>query len=426
MKYRRILKYMPLYSNIILLYGGFFLKGAVYIMGKNLKGKELGVGITQRKDGLYQARYKDRFGKYKTIYNNKLGDIRKELALAIANNQNFTSIRDNITLDVWFNRWVDVYKKKSVRPNTLREYTHIYNKNISPYLGNRNINSLNKSDIQLLIEQAADDNYKYERQNKIKVILTDMFARAIEDDLMIKNPAKGVKLQAAKEIKAFALSVEQQEEFFNTCKGTFYDNLFNVAVNTGLRPGELFALTEDDIDLNNGYISVTKTLVYQKYLDDTSKIFHVEPPKTKQSYRKVPINSECRKYLEKQIELKKIIKAKRPKEQNDYLFVTRFNTPMNSMIYSDSIRSVVRRINETRDIKDEFPFFGGHTFRHTFATRCFESGVQPKVVQSYLGHASLKMTMDLYTHVTDEKASNDIERIVKDKNKVIDITRKAI
>lgn len=394
-------------------------------MGKDLKGKELGVGITQRKDGLYQGRYKDRFGKYKTIYNAKLTVLRKDLACAISDNVNYSSVQDNITLDTWFNRWVEVYKKKSVRPNTLREYTNTYNKSISPYLGQRNINSLIKSDIQILIDRASEDNYKYERQNKIKVILTDMFARAIEDDLMIKNPAKGVKLRADKEVKAFALSLEQQEEFFSTCKGTFYDNLYNVAVNTGLRPGELFALTLDDVNLEKGYIDVNKTLVYQKYLDDDCKTFHIEPPKTKQSYRKVPINSECRKYLEKQLELKQIVKSKRPKQQNDYLFVTKFNTPLNSVIYSDSIKAIIEQINLTRSFDNEFPKFSGHTFRHTFATRCFEAGVQPKVVQSYLGHASLKMTMDLYTHITEEKANSDIERIVG-KNNIIDITRKAI
>lgn len=394
-------------------------------MGKDLKGKELGVGITQRKDGLYQGRYKDRFGKYKTIYNAKLTVLRKDLACAISDNVNYSSVQDDITLDAWFNRWVEVYKKKSVRPNTLREYTNTYNKSISPYLGQRNINSLIKSDIQLLIDRASEDNYKYERQNKIKVILTDMFARAIEDDLMIKNPAKGVKLRADKEVKAFALSLEQQEEFFNTCKGTFYDNLYNVAVNTGLRPGELFALTLDDVNLEKGYIDVNKTLVYQKYLDDDCKTFHIEPPKTKQSYRKVPINSECRKHLEKQLELKQIVKSKRPKQQNDYLFVTKFNTPLNSVIYSDSIKAIIEQINLTRSFDNEFPKFSGHTFRHTFATRCFEAGVQPKVVQSYLGHASLKMTMDLYTHITEEKANSDIERIVG-KNNIINITRKAI
>ena len=157
-----------------------------------------------------------------------------------------------------------------------------------------------------------------------------------------------------------------------------------------------------DVDLENGYIDVNKTLVYQKYLDDDCKTFHIEPPKTKQSYRKVPINSACRIYLEKQFELKRVIASKRPKEQNDYLFVTKFNTPLNSQIYSDSIKAVIRQINLTRSFDNQFEVFSGHTFRHTFATRCFEAGVEAKVVQSYLGHASLKMTMDLYTHVTDE------------------------
>ncbi len=395
-------------------------------MGKDLKGKELGVGITQRKDGLYQGRYKDRFGKYKTIYNKKLGDLRKELAIAVADNQLYTSVRDEIKLDDWFKRWVDVYKKKSVRPNTLREYTHIYNKNISPFFGNRNINSIVKSDIQQLIDKIADDNYKYERQNKIKVILNDMFSRAIEDDLMIRNPTKGVKLRADKEFKAFALTAEQQIEFLEASKGTFYDNLYNVAVNTGLRPGELFALTLDDIHFDEGYIDVNKTLVYQKYLDDKCKTFHIEPPKTKQSYRQVPINSECLKYLEKQFELKDIIKHKRPKEQNNYLFVTSCNTPLNSQIYADSIKTIVKQINLTKSFDDEFPVFSGHTLRHTFATRCFEAGVQPKVVQSYLGHATLKMTMDLYTHVTEERAAVDIERIVKDKNNIVDFKKNAV
>ena len=395
-------------------------------MGKDLKGKELGVGITQRKDGLYQGRYKDRFGKYKTIYNKKLGDLRKELAIAIADNQLYTSVRDEIRLDDWFKRWVDVYKKKSVRPNTLREYTHIYNKNISPILGNRNINSLVKADIQQLIKKVNDDGYLYERQNKVKVILTDMFARAIEDDLMIKNPAKGVKLYQDKISSARALTIGEQDVFFEFCKNTFYDNLFNVAVNTGLRPGELFALTIEDINFEEKYIDVNKTLVYQKYLDDECKTFHLEPPKTKQSYRHVPINSTCIDYLKRQVELKEIVSSRRPKMQTDYLFVTRFNTPLNSVIYSDAIRSVIRRINETRNSKNQFDFFSGHTFRHTFATRCLEAGIQPKVVQSYLGHATLKMTMDLYTHVTDEKATEDIERIVKGKDNIVDFRKSAV
>lgn len=381
-------------------------------MGKDLKGKELGVGLSQRKDGVYQARYTDRWGKRKTIYGKSIRELRKELSIAISENETFASVREKVTLDEWFKQWMEVYKEKSIRPNTKREYTYIYEKNISPYIGGRYLNSIVKTDVQRLIDTAYDLGYQYERQNKIKIVLRDMLQRAFEDNLVSGNPVSGIKLRSDKTIKAKALTLEEQNVFFEYCRNTFYDNLFNVAVNTGLRPGELFALQLSDIDMENGYIDVNKTLVYQKYLTDTRKTFHVEPPKTKQSYRKVPINSVCRMYLERQFELKKIVSEKRPKQQNDYLFVTKFNTPLNSVIYSDAIKAVIRQINLMRSKDNQFPVFSGHTFRHTFATRCFENGIEPKVVQSYLGHASLKMTMDLYTHVTDDKSSYDIEKIV--------------
>ena len=328
-------------------------------------------------------------------------------------------------MDNWFNQWIKIYKEKSVRPNTLREYTHIYNKNISPFIGNRNINSLVKSDIQRIITLAHTNGYGYERQNKIKVILSDMMARALEDNLILKNPVLGSKVIDKKESKAKSLTLEEQNIFFEYCKNTFYDNMFNVAVNTGMRPGELFALTESDIDFENGFIDVNKTLVYQKYLTDTRKTFHLEEPKTKQSYRKVPINSVCKIYLERQIQQKAIVSSKRPKEQNDFLFTTKYNTPINSVIYADAIHAVIREINLLRPNNDLFKNFSGHTFRHTFATRCFEHEIDPKVVQSYLGHASVKMTLDLYTHVTKEKSFNDIEKLVDNTpNNIVDFKQK--
>lgn len=146
----------------------------------------------------------------------------------------------------------------------------------------------------------------------------------------------------------------------------------------------------------------------------SAKPFILNYKKTKYSYRKVPINSLCERYLKQQIKLKEVVSCKRPKQQNDFLFVTKFNTPLNSVIYSDAIKAVIRNINLQRAFDNQFEIFSGHTFRHTFATRCFENGIESKVVQDYLGHASLKMTMDLYTHVSNEKSARDIEKIVPD------------
>lgn len=394
-------------------------------MGKDLKGKELGVGILQRKDGIYQARFTDRWGKRRSFYDKDFEKLKRKFDMEVAQNELKLNVCCDMTLDLWFERWMEVYKEKSIRPNTKLQYVHVYQKNIAPYLGERKINSLVKSDIQKVIDLADDAGYKYERQSKIKIILKDMLQRAVEDKLVINNPVSGIKLRAEKEESAHSLTVEDQITFFEYARNTFYENLFRVAVNTGLRPGELFALTVDDVDFEKSVINVTKTLVYQKYLDDEHKEFHIEPPKTKQSNRTVPMNSMCQEYMKRQVELKKIVANKRPKEQNDYLFVTKFNTPLNSVIYSDAIKAVIRQINLMRPLDDQFEVFSGHTLRHTFATRCFEAGIEPKVVQGYLGHASLKMTMDLYTHVTEEKAFMEIEKIAEQKSaKIIDFQRK--
>lgn len=88
-------------------------------------------------------------------------------------------------------------------------------------------------------------------------------------------------------------------------------------------------------------------------------------------------------------------KFPRDDEFADLLFVTKRNTPINVQIFNDAIRRIIGLRNEMMDDFEQLPVFGGHTFRHTFATRCLESGVKPKTIQSYLGHASLEMTMNL-------------------------------
>lgn len=81
-------------------------------MGKDLKGKELGAGLSQRKDKTYQGRYKDRYGKINYVYGKKLSDVRDQLAQEISNNLNFANIRDDVKLDAWFDRWVVCIKEK--------------------------------------------------------------------------------------------------------------------------------------------------------------------------------------------------------------------------------------------------------------------------------------------------------------------------
>lgn len=227
-------------------------------------------------------------------------------------------------------------------------------------------------------------------------------------DFVRKNPARGITVKRDEEKEIKVLTVEEQALFFDCCKGTFYDNFFITAVATGMRIGEIAALREEDIDFDKKVIHVSRTLVYAKYEEDTQKTFHFEAPKTKTSNRTIPINKQCFMALKKQIMQKRIVtnkapKSKMPEQQfRNLIFTTSFNMPINSQIIMDAIKKIVNEINLTRDPLEEMELFSCHAFRHTFATRCFEAGIKTKTVQAYLGHASLQMTMDLYTSVLPE------------------------
>ena len=386
-------------------------------MGKDLNGKELGKGIIQKQNGRYEARFQNRFGKRISISGNNLKDVKKRYNEAIYEDEKEINIRDSIKLDNWYEKWMNIYKYDSIRDNTKRAYNQVYQKHISPILGNYNIQDITQLQIRELLKKKKKEGLGYETRNKIKILLVDIFNKAMIDQFVNRNPAKGITVKRDEERDVQVLSLEDQIAFFDCCKGTFYDNFFNVALQTGMRIGELAALRWKDVDWKNNVIHVTRTLVYQKYEDDDKKTFHFEDPKTNTSTRDIPINKQCSIFLKKQFMQKKVIETKAPlvkkpdKQFQDLLFTTKFNTPLNSQIIWDAIEKIVNEVNMTRDYTEELEMFSCHCFRHTFATRCFEAGIKPKTVQKYLGHATLQMTMDLYTSVLQEHMSSEMDKL---------------
>lgn len=385
-------------------------------MGKDLKGKELGKGIRQNKNGRYEARYIDRFGNRKSVYGTSQNEIRNKLKEYLQHNAENESVKKRMTFNQWYDEWFRVYKAPVIRPNTKRHYEYIFNAHIIPELGDMYMDEIRQIHVKNLINQLNDAGYQWETQNKVRILLLDMFNVAMENDYALKNPAKGVRLAKNKPNDRIVLSIEQQEDFFECSAGTFYNNLFIVVVNTGLRPGEICALEESDIDFQNHIISISPnrgTLLYQKFDGDDGKEFHIGPPKTNSSVRTVPINTACEAALYSQIRLKKILSEKYKKggDFSNLIFVTKFNTPICSSVLNHAIKRIVDEINLQRDATELFPVFSAHTFRHTFATRCIESGIQPKTVQKYLGHATLQMTMDLYVHVTEDFKQEELKKL---------------
>lgn len=377
-------------------------------MGKDKKGKDLGRGIRQRSDGRYEARYVDASGERKSLYADTLEGVRCLLRDTKPKDGPHKMFKMGYTLDEWNEIWFRTYKEGKIRETSAYVYKTTYRLSIGPYIGGMNLLDIKKSNVQEVINRAVSDGYGYSRQDSIKRIMHDMLQRAVEDEIIIRNPAIGCRVYAKKYIDRRVLTREEQEIFLENAVGDWYENLFLVALNTGLRPGELFALVPESLDFQKRIIRVNHTLHYRCREGGTHKEFYLGPPKTRQSERNVPMNRIVFEALDRQIEQKDAVSRKHPRDV-PYIFVTSRNSPMNSQMYRQAIAHVVGIANRGLPPEEWMTGVYPHAFRHTFATRCLEAGIAPKVVQAYLGHASLQMTMDLYTHVTDDYGRKEID-----------------
>ena len=195
------------------------------------------------------------------------------------------------------------------------------------------------------------------------------------------------------------LTLKEEELFLKEAEKSFYYNLFVVALDTGLRIGELMALTWSDVDLKKRVLHVRHTLCY--FRKDGKYTFELHDTKTMNGRRDIPLTQRAYEALRRQrvkklqVELKGL---KAPEGYENLVFVTKNNRPTQQFIVEEGILACVKRIQKEYP---EFEKFSPHCFRHTFATRAIENGMQPKTLQKVLGHGSLQMTMDLYCHVTD-------------------------
>lgn len=392
-------------------------------MGKDLHGRELGPGFGQRKNGQYYARFENRFCVRQTIYSVDIQELRDKYNTAVYENKKKMNVLDDkIVLDEYFDTWIEIHKYGVIGPDTKQGYLGVYRKHIRPVLGNRRLAEISHVMIKGLINNLDKNGYGYETKNRVRIMLLDIFGKAVQDELLLRNPVKGIKVIRDEEKEIRVLSREEQAEFFECAAGTFYYNLFVAAVETGLRPGELYALNLDDIDFENRRIRVSRTLIYQKFEGDEKKEYHLGPPKTKAGNRSVPMTGRCEQAVRKQLRQRKVILNKcgvKPLQGfENLLFISKVGTPLNATTYNDAIGRVVETINAIKDPTEQVEKFSGRCFRHTFATRCFEAGISPKTVQAYLGHATLQMTMDLYTHVTEEYKREEISRLESEENGV--------
>jgi integrase len=220
---------------------------------------------------------------------------------------------------------------------------------------------------------------------KIHNIINSALNQAVDNELMHKNVSKNVQLPKLIKPQVKAFTLQEQNSFFEAAKEYRLNNAFVVNVDTGLRAGELLALTWKDIDLDNGLLTVNKNIMSVKNRDENAqtknKLIVQDSPKTEAGNRTIPLTKRSLIILKGMHEIK----------TTDIVFPSEKNTYI-------SLRNYQRTFYKVLD-KAGMEKCSPNVLRHSFVTRCFERNVQTKVISEMVGHAKLAHTTDIYTHV---------------------------
>ena len=369
-------------------------------MGKNLKGKELGEGIYQQANGTYCARFVDRFGKRKAKRSKKLQEVRQWLADATyINEHSDIEQATNMMVDAWFEYWIDV-KKKTVRPNTVRNYTERYNRNIQKIIGRKILTEVKPIHCQKIFTDMADEGYKTSTIYQTRIALFNMLEFAKENEVILNNPCKkSVKSDMGKPSqKKEALTIDVQKKFLEYAKGQSYQNQYRFILQTGLRTGELLGLKWEDIDFTKKTVKIQRSMEYRHSVGE----WRIGEPKSKSGYRTIPLTDEAIRILIAQKEKNKNIKEIQ-EEWSEFFFLSRKGEPVKNSAYDTALFKICDKAKINR--------FSMHVLRHTFATRCIEGGMMPKTLQKILGHSNIGITMNLYVHITEDEKQKEIDKV---------------
>ena len=386
-------------------------------MGKNLKGKDCGKGVYQRKDGLYHARFVDKTGKRHEKYFQTVVEARNWIEEAkYADKHDDVFVATDTTVDEWFEFWIENIVG-DLAPNTLRNYRERYHHNIQPVIGKMLIANVKPMHCKKVFIQ-MDADYAGSTIRQAYITMGTMFKAAKMNDLIAKHPMDGIRftkpVRATDDIKF--LTREDQRKFLVTAQRSHNYNQYALILETGLRTGEMIGLTWDAIDFEKRTLTVNKTLEYRH----ASQYWRAGPPKTQQSYRTIPLTDRAYEIL-KGIWDNREGRKESPLLSETLEYMDRRTGVTSKLVMRDLVfinwRTGEPAKNSSYDthlykLCDEAGInrFCMHALRHTYATRAIESGMQPKVLQKLLGHASIKTTMDRYVHVTTDSLDQAVKQ----------------
>ena len=391
------------------------------------KGRiKLKKGEYQRPNGSFEYKWTDRYGKRHSEYAKTLIELRiKEDAIHKDLLDGLTGINLNLTINSYFKIWQKI--KSGVRESSFSTYLRLYQRYIETQFGETKLKDLTYSKVVLFYKDLLENHgLGISSVNNINVVLSMILNVAIRDGVLRTNPCNGALKElkrkyagTKKEVKALTKAEQEVFEDFLKKPGIFHClyPLITVMLYTGIRVGELGGMRWADIDFEKNQIEIAHTLLFEEKPGQKGSVFSLNPPKTKTSERKIPMNPKVRDALlrEKNRQLADGISCNvTVNGYSDFVFLD----DNGSLIHYKKLNHRLDRISKAIDneIKSNgtvngltsFPHVHSHMLRHTFATRMREAGADIKATADIMGHTEVNLTLNTYTDASEDFKRQEI------------------
>ena len=348
--------------------------------------------ITRRKDGRWEAKYTAHTAegpKRRALYGKTRKEVADKLVRALTDSASgYTFDTETMTVGEYLDRWLNDSDRGSVRTSTYERHEQIVRLHLKPAFGRVKLAKLTPAHVQGLYRHKLDSGLSPATVQKIHVVLHKALAQALKWNLIPRNAADAVKAPrpAAEEMRP--LSPDEARKLMEAAQGDKLEALYVLAVHTGMRQGELLALKWDDVDLNEGVIRIRRTLAR------SGGRIALGEPKTKGGRRPVYLTGAAvealRTHLDRQLE--DIERLGDLYRDHGLVFTSEVGTLINpTNLRRRSFAPLLEKAGLTR--------IRFHDLRHTCATLLLTRNVHPKYVQELLGHATVAITLDTYSHV---------------------------